>query len=405
MINAYNTNDPAKLLLLKRQEADAMLDVLRAVQPNLTAKHFIFIVVNTIRAQLGVKKILLVSRTQNEYHVLSNFGFSHLLNLDFSFLGEIRFTQPCSPVFSLPEPSPEYIVPLGNKQNPEAWFLVSEFADSDSEVENDLIFMETLGNILVITLNNIRLFEEKIAQQRIEQELELAEKIQKQLLASNFQIHPRTDIFALNLSHHKVGGDFYDLIPISEHEFYVCIADVAGKGIAAALMVSNLQANLRALVYAHDSPVQIIENLNKVFLGLTKGEHFVTLFLGRIDLATNTMKYINAGHNSPIFVHDNQVLELSEGSIPVGILEMPFLHCSEIRIETGDRLFLYTDGIVEQNNPDGELLGLEPIRNLLVSLPNANSQTIVSESINLVQKFAQKEPAVDDISCMSIRFL
>ena len=382
-----------------------MLDVLRAVQPNLTAKQFIFIVVNTIRAQLGVKKILLVSRLANQFKIHTNFGFSHLSGLDFSFLLDTKYTQPFPRNLDSPDPLPEFVIPLGNKQNPDAWFLVSEFADTDSEAENDLIFMETLGNILVITLNNIRLFEEKMAQQRIEQELELAEQIQKQLLASNFQIHPSLDIYAVNLSHHKVGGDFYDLISISEDEFYVCMADVAGKGIAAALMVANLQANLRALVFAHDSPVLIIENLNKVFLGVTKGEHFVTLFLARIDLKAQKMKFINAGHNPPLFIHQQSAKELTDGCIPVGIMEMPFLHCTEISFVPGDRIFLYTDGIVEQTNPAGDLIGWEPVKELVIALAENNSETIVSEAVSKVQQYAGTEPAVDDISCMNIRFL
>lgn len=232
--------------------------------------------------------------------------------------------------------------------------MIADFADSEAEAENDLIFIETIGNILIISLSNINYFHAKLKERDIMLELEVAGRLQKQALPSNFNISARLDIYAVNVAHYKVAGDFYDLLPLNANEIVFCIGDVSGKGIPAALLVANIQANIRALFNAEAPLHQIIKQLHNAIYSISTEEEFVTLFIGKLNLRKENIVYINAGHN-PIFMvrKDGIIKELSKGCIPLGLLPLQDIEIGTEKFYPGDSLFLYTDGVVEEMNPSG----------------------------------------------------
>ncbi|MCZ2357515.1 MAG: PP2C family protein-serine/threonine phosphatase [Bacteroidia bacterium] len=409
MINAYNTTDPGKLLSLKRQEAQAMLEIVRSLNPNLPTKNLITIVVNTIKAQLGVRKLRFITSELNDnYQIAYNYGFLKEAIFPLELLNAFTQTTKIIPTqheIWQQELPIEYVIPLGVKDAPTAWFLIADFADSDAEALNDIIFIETVGNILVVSLENIRLFDEKIRQEVIQRELEVAERIQKQLLPSSFIIHPAVDIFALNIAHHKVGGDFYDLIPHSEDEFFVVMADVSGKGVAAALLVANLQANIRAQVLIQPTIAKIVEKINTILYGITSGEKFVTLFLSKINTTHNTIEYVNCGHNPPMLVQpDKTIKELSTGAIPVGIMPKINIETGIETISNNDLLFLYTDGILEQENDKGDQLGIQFLEYSLLQNHHLSPKEIVHNLYKVLNDFANKQTSVDDVTLLALRY-
>lgn len=409
MINAYNTTDPGKLLDLKRQEAQAMLEIVRSINPNLPTKSLIAIVINTIKAQLGVRKLRLVLLEHDgSYQVAYNYGFPKEALPPLEALSSFAQTAPvdCTCQIWQENFKVEYIIPLGVKDAPTAWFLIADFADSEAEALNDLIFMETVGNILVVSLENIRLFEEKLKQEVIQHELEVAERIQKQLLPNSFVIHQAVDVYALNVAHHKVGGDFYDLIPHSADEFFVIMADVSGKGIAAALLVANLQANLRAQVYIQPTLSHIVKKINSILYKITAGEKFVTLFLSKINTAQKTIEYVNCGHNPPMLVHPDKTLaELSIGCIPIGIMPEIAVEVGTEPVAKDDLLFLYTDGILEQENEKGDQLGIQFLEESLLKNSHLPTHEVIQNLYQVLNDFANKQTAVDDVTLLALRYL
>lgn len=410
--NAYRSNDPSILLELKRQESQAILDIVRCTQPNMSSLNLISIVINTIRAQLGVKKLtfLLYDEDSKKIKIEKNFGFKWGTGGGFDFLNNISEITDVKniDIEILHNQNVEFIIPIIRNSLPFAWFLIADFADSEEEKQNDLIFIETVGTILVIALDNARLFEKQMKQQRINHELELAEQIQGHLLPRNLSVHTQLEIATFIKAHYKVGGDFFDIIKINDDEIFFCIADVSGKGISSALLVSSLQAHIHAHIArstTKPSIKSIVGHLNKSLFELTNGERFVTIFLGIINFKKKTISYVNAGHPHPIFLLKNKIVHLENGCIPLGIMPITKIEVGNLPFFEGDILFCYTDGFNEQENSEGKLLGIQSIVDYLKNTKIHSAQQVIDDAVAVYNQFRQGSEPADDTTLLVLKFL
>lgn len=408
MENAYNTNDPKKLLELKRMEADALLDVLRSINNDaLSIQHLCLIVKNVLRAQIGVRKMIFLYEYEEVWREGLRLGFDRLTEEAVEELVDIDKITPIDAA-SYPELFKfdiEYIIPFINRGDKRAYFAIAEFADTEVEAEGDLIFIESMGNILSVAIRNKELFKEKMEQEFIRKELEVAETIQKQLLISDFTRFKEIDVFGLNIPHHGIGGDFYDVIKKQKGTTFVCIADVSGKGIGAALLMSNLQANLRALCAQYDDIVEIVVELNRVLYNVTTGEKFVTLFLAKINSKEETLTYVNAGHNYPMFLSKGEVLRLDKGCTILGIMPMLSPESYTFSFAAKDILFMFTDGVTEQFNPKEEMFGSERTMQILRKYPTSSSEDIIKHILESLENFAETQVTTDDLTMLCVKFL
>ena len=406
-MNAYDTNDPRKLLALKRLEADAMLDVLRTINhADLNISQLCLIARNVLRAQLGVRKMAFLYLYRDRWEEGMRVGFkafSPEATAEMYEQDDITLVT-ADDLPALAEADVEYVVPITNKRETTAFFLIADFADSEVEAQNDLIFIETLGNILAVAIRNRQLFQETMEQESLRRELEVAEAIQKQLLISDFSRFDDLDVYGMNEAHDRVGGDFYDLIKKENDITFICIADVAGKGIGAALLMSNLQANLRALCAQYNDLPIIITELNRILYGITVGEKFVTLFLARLDTRRRTLHYINAGHNYPIFLHQGRPQRLDIGCILLGIMPELQTESGTLTFDPGDRLFMFTDGVVEQTNPQEEMFGGEKVVAELLQNPDHGAEEMVLHMQKVLRQFAAQVEPADDITMLCVTF-
>lgn len=408
MENVYQTNDPQKLLQLKRLEAAALLDVLRTINHyEHSVSRLCRIAQNVLRAQLGVKKMTFIFNGKSGWEEGIRTGFNTLENdhLEeiFSLAHFAKVEEETFPALTGLEV--EYVIPIKNREEVFAFFLIADFADSEVEAQNDLIFIETLGNILAVAILNKQLFDEKVEQEYLKKELKLAESIQQQLLISNFTRFKEIDVFGMNKAHHGVGGDFYDVIKKGRGTTFVCIADVSGKGIAAALLMSNLQANLRALCAQYDSPSDIVRELNRILFGITTGEKFVTLFLARLDTELNSLTMVNAGHNYPIFFRKGKVRRLDTGCMLLGIMEDVEPVEGNFTFGNEDLLFMFTDGLVEQTNEEGDMYGSERVVDELMGMKTLSSKEIVTRITASMENYAGAAEVPDDVTMLSVKFL
>lgn len=404
---AYSTNDPELLLRLKRQEADALRDVLRSInQAHLRPEHIFKVARNTLLAQCEVKKMKFIYLTDEGYQFGMRVGFpkfspeaTHELPRTLNTIEIDAIQHPT--LFSL---GVEYVVPVNYKNKVSAWVLVAEFAESDAERENDLIFIEIIGNVVSAALENRSLIEDLVQQESLRKELELAGRIQKQLLPTDFGIVKTAQVYAEIHAHHHVGGDFYDIIPRGEKGFFLCIADVAGKGIGAALLMANLQANLRALILSENDLMSVVQKLHKTLYSITRGDQFVTFFIAHVRPPEKEIDYINAGHNPPLLLHDGRLQELDEGTIPLGIIDLPGVEEATIKYDLGDILFMYTDGLMEQHNKAGDMLGEHRIHVRLADLGDQSPQRIVGAMRDMYDGFCNGEEQEDDVTLLAVKF-
>jgi len=297
----------------------------------------------------------------------------------------------------------DYFIPFYHKSKPLAYALIGDFNTTDEMLNNDLNFIQTLINVIVVALENKKLFRERMESERFKREMELAQEVQNMLIPLRFHKDTAVEIGAKYFPHQNIGGDYFDFIRINEHEFMWCIADVSGKGISAALLMANFQASLRAWAVVEDDLTNIIERLNQIMLRNTKGERFITLFLAKYNGRTRKLNFINAGHNPSILFKDGEAIPLKLGTTMIGAFdELPFLNQGEVDIEPGTLIFNYTDGLMDYDVPTQKTWDEDKLIDFVVGngnlSPDKFNQTLL-DHLNLIVK----GKPIDDITLLTIR--
>jgi sigma-B regulation protein RsbU (phosphoserine phosphatase) len=206
--------------------------------------------------------------------------------------------------------------------------------------------------------------------------------------------------------HSMVGGDYYDLIQRTREKVYFCIADVSGKGISAALLMSNFQAALRTLLRSNAGFETLVRQLNYTLFDNTKGERFITFFLGEFDFEHRILTYVNAGHNPPILCSEDGQTELLEaGTTILGAFEeLPFLEIGIRENLVRFSVHLYTDGLTEAMNPDEEELGEDGFRTFVTDRTASDPEDFHREFLEFMANFSKDTPLRDDLTLLSLRF-
>lgn len=210
-----------------------------------------------------------------------------------------------------------------HKSTPLAFVLLGDVDEKKLEMSaaiKHLPFIQTLTNVMVVAIENKKLSKQSIQRAAIQKELELAQGVQRLLFPERLPNTEEVEMSAMYLPHQQVGGDYYDVIWINEFEFIFCLADVSGKGIAAALLMSNLQAALHMLVRYTQNLSEIVIDINRLIFDNAKGEKFISLFIAKYNTATRKLSYINAGHNAPILHNNGQFTILEKGCTLLGII-------------------------------------------------------------------------------------
>jgi phosphoserine phosphatase RsbU/P len=217
------------------------------------------------------------------------------------------------------------------------------------------------------------------------QEMQDAREIQQRFLPAEMPKLSGCDIRFFWKPAKDVGGDYFDFIRLTDSTAAFCIADVAGKGLPAALLMSNMQASVRGLAHSTSSAAEMCARLNRVALENTPSDRFTTLFYGILDCGRRSLRYSNAGHVPPILVRrDGTVTRLSEGGIVLGVFSNVDYEETEVRFESGDRLLLVTDGITEARNSQDEEFGDHRLIQLLLEhqhLPAAEMQRALLDAV------------------------
>ena len=262
----------------------------------------------------------------------------------------------------------------------------------------DEVFLQALTVHVAIAIENAKLHAEVVDQQRIRTELELGRQIQQNLLRPPPSKWHRYRLAARAETCYEVGGDFYDFLPISNSTLWVIIADVSGKGISAALVMSTIQASLRALLVGVHSFERLLEQMNEMVRDFTGGSIYLTLFLALLDSESKRMHYINAGHNPPALVRANGKVEmLEEGGTVLGLLPHVRYSRAQVNLHKGDVLVLYTDGVAEATNAAGDMFGLEALaRSVEATRPDATPEAVLARIFADVQEFSEGTPQGDD---------
>lgn len=298
----------------------------------------------------------------------------------------------------------ELMVPLRWRNETLGVVLLGEKITGTEFTSEDVSLLNNLGSQMGVSLQNALLLRDRLRVARIEEELSLAHQIQQTFLRSDFPALPRCEVHAVNLPSRQVGGDYYDVVTAPDGSFLVAIADVAGKGVPAALLSSMLQAALRTQARSVESPAAILRNINALVYRSTAVHQFATFFLARVSADGRRMTYCNAGHNWPALLRRGERTWLECGGTILGIMEDVALEEDSFELAPGDLLVFYTDGISEATNVEGELYGEERLMNYVADLPPAlDPESIANRILAEIERHLGRLEAQDDRTLVVLR--
>ncbi len=274
------------------------------------------------------------------------------------------------------------------------------FTDEDTDV------LLTLSGQMAMSLENAQLHHDLLEKERLEREMALARGIQHSLLPETAPVIPGFDIAVMNEPCFEVGGDYYDFLSLGPNTLLVIVADVEGKGISSAMVMSNLQATLRALVLHLHSLNDIAESVNKMILHDTRGEKYMTMFMGLIDTRRKAIHYINCGHVPPvIFRPGAESIQLVEGGMVIGLFENIQFDRGHVKFQTGDILLLCTDGITEAMDVQSEEFGMGRVVKSVNDAQEHKAREIVLKICDDVNKFSKGGTHMDDKVMLAIKLV
>src|SRR5690606_26335697 len=395
---------------IKELEVNALIEVTEAINSNVPEESLYKIYNFTLRSNLSIRKLALYVLDE-KWNCKVNFGTST------SFLGiELPdYFKTLHGISSLkPNDSSEFaefdiVIPVAHKRNNLAIAFVGGIYDDESRFDSEdaLRFIQALSNIIIVAIENKKLARKQLEQEALRKELEIASDVQQFLFPERLPYTEKLKVEASYLPHDRIGGDYYDYVPINRNQFLICVADVSGKGIPAALMMSNFQASLRTLLRQTPNLTDIIEALNYQVLENAKGEKFITFFAAIHALHLKTMVYVNAGHNPPLLVDKKNGLRfLEEGSTVLGALHpLPFINEGFITGLDDFLLFCYTDGLTETLNEAGDEYGQESLVKYFQreDVLERDLKTIHQDLIVALDCFKGRNSYHDDITMLSCR--
>lgn len=296
------------------------------------------------------------------------------------------------------------LVPFIHRESLMGILILGQKITKTTFTTEDLTIFSVLANQAAIALENARLYRESLEKQRMEEELDLAKEIQNHLLPSHRPYDERFELAGYNLPSKEVGGDYYDFIPLDDQCLGIAIGDISGKGIPAAILMSNLQAALRISAARVSSTKDVIRQVNSHITRTTTAEKFATFFYGVLNCRDLTLEYTNAGHNYPILHRkgkDHALLR--EGGIIIGVMEGASYESRMIRLNSGDSLILYTDGITEALDSADEEFGENRLLEAINRSSHQSAQYMLDHILESVIDFTHGYLQSDDLTLVVLK--
>ncbi len=394
---------------LKDFKLNALLDITKAINNNQPVSELLTVFEEIVRVKLNIGKLVLFSHDGVSWQRLLSFGddahFAAIVpERDFAGISEITtidFSQK-----SLHR-SFEIIIPVFHKSNALAYVLIGDLNEDENGMSaaiKHLPFVQTLTNIMIVAIENKKLFRENLKRAAMHRELELAWEVQRMLFPEKLPHNEYLDMDALYLPHQSVGGDYYDFIQLNENEVAFCVADVSGKGVPAALLMSNFQASLQILLRHISDLSELVHELNAKVIRNSKGEKFITLFIAKYNTVTRVLNYINAGHNPPLIVDHDGTNLLTVGCTGLGMFDqLERVREGIVNVRAGALLICYTDGLVEQSNDQEEEFGMDRLQQLVRSSREKTPTEINHMLLQELNKHKGDRAYVDDIALITAR--
>lgn len=398
---------------IKDLKLSMLLEITKGINNNVSATSLFEIFQDILQKPLNIGRAMLFYASEEGWMCRFSFGVEDQIvkkidvERDLFSIQEIRLIE--SQVSGATIGFFDVVIPIYHKQKPLAYLLlgdINEDALNISPIIKHLPFIQTMANIILVAVENKRLYKDNLQKERIKRELELASEMQNMLFPSKLPNDGYLELGAKYKPHSEVGGDYYDFIRLSEDEVVFCVADVSGKGVSAALLMANFQANLRALVKYSNSLSHVVHELNTKVLESAKGEKFVTLFIAKYNNKTRVLNYINAAHYPPFLLNKNKVISLEKGCTGIGMLDHIWnIEEGRMEVEPGSLMVCYTDGIIDLENEAGVSFDQDYLERAIQQHQHESIEILNAKILEQLEQHKGDMPYVDDIALLTCRFL
>ena len=271
--------------------------------------------------------------------------------------------------------------------------------------KDDEQFLEAFSLHAALAIETARLHQAIVEKEKMEKEIEIAANIQRRLLPKEIPFLPGYEIDAVARPSKHVGGDYFDIIPLAESKFALVVADVSGKGVPAALLVSTLQASLHAYIEGNAKLPDLVKKLNGVVYRNTEPDRYITFFIGVLDLAKGLFTYVNAGHNFPYVFNPtkNSIDPLKAGGLPLGMFDFAEFQEDTVNLSLSEGMVLYTDGVTEAMDRSFTEYGEERFQRSIKESGSGSVNALKDRILLDIEQFVGGEPQSDDLTFMVLK--
>lgn len=400
--------DFQKSFELKQIEFQAVLDLTIAINQNRPENGLFLILEDYLLEKLGIDHFSIFYKDE-DWHNTYTYGkaiqsvetVSDLHSqVQISLLAEVH------ELLAGNNPHIRHVIPIFLSNQLRAIILCSPLQQYEYPHDAEgLALIQTLLGLTVMAMENQKLLAYRLRQESLRKEVEIARQVQQMLFPKQLPDSESLRIYITYLPHLDVSGDYYDYIDLGDQRFALCVADVSGKGMSAALLMSNFQAGLRTLMMQEKDLEETVKTLNTLICQNSNLERFITAFIAVIDGKTGKMTYVNSGHTPPSLIYmDGTVELLDSGSPMLGIFPtLPHLNIGHFEITEPALLAAYTDGLTEMEGPDGEEFGIERMEAYLMENRNEKLPVMHQRLLNRLEIFTGGKGFNDDITLLTAR--
>lgn len=396
-------------LEIEKEKLRFLLDLTNSINENAKVDQLLGNFRHILADKIGVKQFAFFNHHNNWKCILKHGVEEVSDHFDFLSLKVDKIII----VKNRPEPifqGVDVLIPVFHKEKALSFLMLGSLGGDEHDVDFSryhLGFVQTIANMVSVSIEN-KMFSNQLMDKKLQDhDLQLAAEMQAMLFPTKLPSDNKVDVAATYIPKQLVGGDYYDFIRFSDYEYFFCIADVSGKGISAAFLMSNFQAHVQANVKYNNKNLtlkELVIELNQNVMEAANGEKFITAFLGYYNEKTRELKYINAGHNYPVIIKNREAKMLKTGCVGLGMLdEIPVIEEEIVTIEPNTVIVCYTDGVVEVENNTGEQFEMDRLVNVVASNFDAKMKTINKIIIDKMNEFKGDMPYLDDTAILSLR--
>jgi sigma-B regulation protein RsbU (phosphoserine phosphatase) len=392
-------------LNLKQLQINRLLNITQAINNNVSAEGLFNMYRSFLSWEVGIKKMVLFIKKDKRWVNATSIGIDEALFTEdipsyFPRFANIQNIDEAEhPFFK----EFDVVIPVLHKDTSIAYVFIGGFGEDD-DMYNKIQFITTITNIIAVAIENKRLFRRQLEQERLKHEMELASEMQKMLIPQSLPSKSCYEFSSIYKPQLGVGGDYFDFIEFEDGKIVFCIGDISGKGMAAALLMANFQANFHTLINKRTSLKEFIHALNLSVNRITQGERFITFFIAQYEINTRELRYINAGHNPPVLVTNDEVILLDKGCTILGsFVELPEVEVGSLFLDNEAIILAFTDGLTDLRNTAGEFLNEQMLYNFVRKHYQLSAASFNDKLVERLGVFIGDQTYPDDFTVLTCK--